>query len=108
MNGLANESIARVISTHEFIAINLQAAGGSRAIGGIWLVEALQRAAGGKEMIGVGFAYRVDPRFWRRDVGIASQVMLRHGEVPNQRAVIAAKPVAIIIANSPMLAQTVH
>ena len=105
VNRFANKRISGVISAEKFIAIDFQSASGGGPVGGLRFIEAFKRAARWIELIRVSFANWINPRLRRRDVWITAQIMFGHRKMPNQRAVIAAKPVAKIVSDTTLLAQ---
>src|SRR5438876_362994 len=50
----------------------------------------------------------IHPRIGIGHVRVAAHIMVREWEVPEQGAVVVAKPVAEIVSNSPLLADAGH
>src|SRR5207249_6654180 len=100
---LTNERVAIVICSQQIVPVDAKAASGRGAASGTGVVESFKYAAGGKELVRIGISRHKHPRFGRRDVRIASHVMIGQGIVPEQRAVVAAEPVPPIVADTALL-----
>src|SRR2546426_734437 len=105
VNWLANKSVSRVLNAKKFVAIDFQTASGGGAVRRIGFVEPFQRAAGWIKLIWVRLAHWINSGLGCRHVRVAAQIMFGHRKMPDQRAVIAAKPISEIISHAALLAQ---
>src|SRR5262249_57499102 len=95
---LADEHRAGDGPAEQVIPVRNGAARGGEVVGGAGVVEARQRAADGENRGGPGHRPQRHARVGRRQVRVAAQVVVFQGEVPERVAVVAAEPVAPVVA----------
>ena len=99
----ADECVAVVIRSRQIVTIDAQSACRSRAPGRTRVIEPFQHPAAGEQLIRIGIRRHKDPRFRRDKIGVPARVVIGQGIMPEQRAVVAAEPVAEIIAHPSLL-----
>src|SRR5262249_11328210 len=105
MDGLTRETVPGVFLPQVGVAIDQRAARRGDAVGALRHVEAFEGAADGEELAGVGLAGDSDARGGEDGEAIALGVVVGQGVVEQEVAVVAAEPVAPVVADAPLLRQ---
>ena len=102
---LTDEGVAVKSLAQQRVAIQAQAAAGGHAVNVARVIETLERSADREHPVGIGVSGRGHARAGRRKVGVASHVMVGQRIVPQQCPVVAAEPVAPVVAHAAVLRQ---
>src|SRR6266699_2049596 len=98
MDRLADERIAGESRAEKLIAIDDDTARGSEPIRGPGIIETGQGTAYGKDRRSAGHHRDVDSRIGRSQMRIAAEIVIVEDEMIHRVAVVAAEPVAPVIA----------
>src|SRR5262249_26138876 len=100
---LAGEGVAGVLLAEQVVAVDAEAARSRRAARRSGQLEQLQRIAERVEPVAVGTVADDHVVVRGSDVRIAAEVVVGERIVAQERAVVAAEPVAPVVANPAML-----
>ena len=100
VDGFADEGVALVLRPEVGVPVDLGRAGAGEVVGGVGIVEAFQRDAGGKDAVVVAVGW--DPGLRRFDA--AGGGIGREGVAPEKAAVVVPKPIPEVVAHPSLLA----
>ena len=103
VDGLADDEVVVEAVAEEVVAVDGDAAGGGDAVGGVEVVEAFEERGNGIDAGAAFVGGDVDGGVGGGVVGVAGEVAVLDGDVPAGVGVVAAEPVAVVVAGAAVL-----